>query len=118
MADHDWIKNKAAMNEFNKKHDKCFQDAVTIMLNHKEIKKDSQRLTKIKPLINKYNWERINFPSEKHDWKRFLKNNVTVAFNVLYAKKEKICPASVSKHNSNRKKHIILLIISNRKTQS
>ena len=34
----------------------------------------------------------------------FEKNNVTITLNVLYAKKEKICPADVSKHNSNREK--------------
>ena len=31
----------------------------------------------------------MNFPSEKDDWKFFEKNNVTIAPNVLYAKKEK-----------------------------
>ena len=56
------------------------------MLHYKEIKKDLQRLTKIKPFINKYNWERINFPSAKHNWKIFLKNNVAVAFNVCMLK--------------------------------
>ena len=36
-----------------------------------------------------------------------MKNNVTIALNVLYAKKEKVYPAYayVSKHNSNREKH-------------
>ena len=29
--------------------------------------------------------ERINFPSEKDDWKKFDKNNVTIALNILYA---------------------------------
>ena len=28
-------------------------------------KKDLQRITKHKPFTNKYNWEKINFPSEK-----------------------------------------------------
>ena len=83
----DWIKEKAAINQINEKFDKCFP--MFFMLNHKEIKNDLQRLTKIKPFINKYNWERINFPSEKHDWKIFLKNNVTVAFNVFMLKKKK-----------------------------
>ena len=32
---------------------------------------------------------RNKFPSEKGDWRRFEKNNVTIALNVLYAKKEK-----------------------------
>ena len=31
----------------------------------------------------------------------------------MYAKKEKIYPAYVSKHNSNREKQVILLMISN-----
>ena len=73
-------------------------------LNHEEIKKDLQRITKIKPFINKYYWERINFPSENEDQKKFEENNVTIALYVLYAKKEKIIPAYVSKHNSNREK--------------
>ena len=38
----------------NKKGNKCFQYAVTVTLNHKEIKKDSLRITKIKPFTNKY----------------------------------------------------------------
>ena len=78
------------------------------MLNHEEIKKDQQRITKIKTFINKNRWEGINFPSEKYDWKKF-------ALNVLYAKKEKIYLAYVSKHNSNREKQVTLLMISNGK---
>ena len=45
--------------------------------------------------------------------KKIEKNNVKIAFNVLYAKNEKIYPPSVSKHNSNREKQVILLTISN-----
>ena len=40
---------------------------VTFGLNHEEMKKDTQRLTKIKPVIIKDTWEGINFPSEKDD---------------------------------------------------
>ena len=87
----DWIKNKkAATNPINKKDNKCFQYAVTVALNHEEIERHAERITKRKPLINKYKWERINFPSEKNDWKKFEKKNRTVAINVLYAKREKI----------------------------
>ena len=67
----------------------------------------------MKPFINKYTLEGINFPSEKDDWKKIEKNNVTIALNVLYAKKEKIYPTYISKHNSNREKQVILLMISN-----
>ena len=39
--------------------------------------------------MEKYNWEGINFPSEKDDWKKFEKNNLTIALNILYTKKIK-----------------------------
>ena len=42
-----WI-IKATINPINGK-DKCFQYAVTVTLNHEEIKKDQQRITKINP---------------------------------------------------------------------
>ena len=49
------MKNKkATVNQINKKNDKCFQYAVTVTLNHKKVKKDPQRRTKIKPFKNKY----------------------------------------------------------------
>ena len=50
----DWIKNKrATINPINKKDNKSFQYAVTVTLNYEEIKKDPQRITKVKPFINK-----------------------------------------------------------------
>ena len=59
-----WIKNKkATINLINQKDKKYFQYAVTVALNYEEIKKDSQRITKVKSFINKYNWKGINFPS-------------------------------------------------------
>ena len=62
---------------------------------------------------NKYNLEDINFPSEKDDWNKFEKTNVKISLNILQAKKEKIHPVHVSKHNSNCKKQVILLMIPN-----
>ena len=92
----DWIKNKkATINRINIKDNRCFQYTVTVALNHEEIKKDTQIITKIKPFINKYNWERIHFPSEKDDWIKIEKNDLTIALNVLYAKKLKIYPSYV-----------------------
>ena len=48
---------------------------------------------------------------------KFEKNNLTIALNLFYAKKEKIYPACVSKHNSSREKQVILLMIKNREKQ-
>ena len=91
-------KNKnATINPVNKKGSKCFQYTATVALNYGEIKKDPQ-------ISSKLNKER-NFPSEKDEnWIKIEKNNVTIALNVLYTKKEKICPGSVPKYNSNHEK--------------
>ena len=52
----DLMKNKkVTINPINKNDNKSFQYAVTVALNHEEIKKDPQRITKIKPFRNKYN---------------------------------------------------------------
>ena len=90
MDSPDWIRNKkATINPINKKDKKCFQYAVTVALNHEKIGKHPERTTTIKSFINKCKLEGINFPSGKGDCKKFEKNNVAIALNVLYTKKEK-----------------------------
>ena len=52
-----WIKNKkATINPNNKKDDKCFQYAVTIALNYDEIGDNHERVSTVKPFVNKYDW--------------------------------------------------------------
>ena len=98
----DSIENKkSAINHINKKDKQCFQYDVTVALNHGEIKKDPQRITKINTFINKYNYKGINFPSEKDECMKIDRNIRTTALNVSYAKKETIYTAYVSKHISN-----------------
>ena len=46
----------------------------------------------------------MKYPSEEDDWKKIEKNDLNIAFNILYVKNEKIHPAYVSKHNSNPEK--------------
>ena len=77
--------------------------------NRKRTAKNNKNST----IYNKHNWEGINLPSEKIDWEKTdNKKNVTIATNGLYAKKEKIYPAYVSKPNCE--KQIILLMTPNR----
>ena len=74
-----WIKNtKAKINPKNKDNE-CFKYAITASLNHEKIKKDPQRISKLKPFIDKYNWKDIEFPSHSKDWKKFEQNNKTIA---------------------------------------
>ena len=69
----DWIKKKKAIiNPKNEDH-QCFQYPVTVALNYGEIELHPERLSNIKPFINKYNWKRINYLSKMDDWKTFEK---------------------------------------------
>ena len=69
---------------------------------------------KSEQLTNKYNWKGINYLSKKDGWKTFGKNSPTIALNILYIKEKEICPAFISKINSNCEKKIILLMIPNK----
>ena len=51
----------------NKKDNNYFQYASTVALNHEKIAGHTVAITKIKPFIDKYNWERMSYPSKKDD---------------------------------------------------
>ena len=90
----EWLKNKReTINPKNKNDDNCFQYAMTAALNHQNVGRDPQRIPKIKPFISQYNWEKIEFPAVQKDWKKFEKNNETIALNILYVpyNTEQIC---------------------------
>ena len=56
--------------------------------------KKTQKISKLKPYINQYNWKDIKFPSDKEDWKKFEQNK-EIALNVLFVphNKKEIEPA-------------------------
>ena len=76
-----WLKDKKSTINPKNNDDKCFQYAVTLALNLDKIKKDPQRVSKIKPFIEKYNWEDIDFPSTSKDWKNL---NVTMRSHLIF----------------------------------
>ena len=108
-----WLKDKKSTINPKNNDDKCFQYAVTLALYLDKIKKDPQRVSKIKPFIEKYNWENIDFPSTSKDWKKFECSS-KVALNILYMpyNTKKINIAYKSKYNLTQEKQIVLLMIS------
>ena len=88
-----------------------------VALNYEEIELHPERVSNIKPFINKYNCNGIKCPQKIDDWKTLKKNNPKIAPNVLYIKETEICPAYISKINSNFEKQIILLMISNKEKE-
>ena len=108
MESQKWISAKrATINPKNKKDDKCFQYALTVALNHEKIKENPERISKIKPFINQYNWSDIDFPSTGKDWKKFESNNKSIVPHNT----KKICHAYKSKYNLTRENRVILLMI-------
>ena len=62
---------------------KSFQYAVTLALNPDKINKHPQRICKINPFIEQYNWNDIDFPATSKDWRKLELNN-EIALNILY----------------------------------
>ena len=64
-----WLKSKKSTINPKNNDDKCFQYAVTLALNLDNINKHPQRISKIKPFIDQYNWKDIDFPPTNKDWR-------------------------------------------------
>ena len=71
-----------------------FQNALNIVLNYQNIETHPARISRLKPYINKYNWEGIEFPAGPKDQKTFERNNKAIALKILLIKhnrKKKNC---------------------------
>ena len=53
----EWLKTK---KEPITNEDNCFQNALNDSLDYQKIKKDLQKISKLKPYINQYNWKSLN----------------------------------------------------------
>ena len=78
-----WLKDKKSKINPKNNDDKCFQYAVTLALNLDNIDNHLERISKIKPFINQYNWKDIDFPPTNKDWRKLELNN-DIALNILY----------------------------------
>ena len=107
-----WLKDKRSKINPKNNDDKCFQYTATLALNLDKIKKDPQRISKIKPFIDQYNWKDIDFPSTSKDWRKFELNN-KIALNISYVphNTRKINVAYKSKQNLTCDKKVISLMI-------
>ena len=107
-----WLKDKKSTINPKNNDDKYFQYAVKLALNLDKIEKYPQRISKIKPFIDQYNWKDIDFPSTSKDWRKFELNN-EIALNILCVphNTRKIQVAYKSKNNLTCDKQVILLMI-------
>ena len=124
-----WLKDKNSTINLKNNDDKCFQYAVTLALNLDNIDNHPERISKIKPFIDQYNWKDIDFPSTSKDWRKLELNNEIalniskdwrklelnneIALNILYVphNTRKIQVAYKSKYNLTCEKQVISLMI-------
>ena len=109
----EWLKNKGTTINPKNEDDECFKYALTVALNHQNIGKNPQRISKIEPFIDQHKWKRIDFLSHSKDWKKFEQNNKTIVLNILFVpyNTESIRLAYKSKYNHKRGNQVILLMI-------
>ena len=108
-----WTKSKKAVINTQSKDEECFKWAVIAALHHEEIKKDHQRISRLRPYENQYNWKGLEFPVWIKKIDKFEKNNPGIAVNVLFSKNKSqiIYTVRMSEHNIKCRKQVNLLMI-------
>ena len=80
----EWLVNKRATINPKSKDNKYFKYSTTVALNQQNIENHPERISNIESFVNQYNWEGIDFPAGIKDWKKFERNNKTIALNILF----------------------------------
>ena len=116
----EWIANKkTTINPKNKwGNNKCFEYSIIIALHHQDFDNHPERISSFHEYFSyDYNWKIIEFSAGIKDWKRFEKNNKTIALNVLFVphSEKTINLAYKSKYNRKRKNQVVLLMITDGK---
>ena len=107
----EWIKNKKAVINPKNSDEKCFKWGVIAALHHGEIGKDPQRVSKLQPFFDRYNWKGLEFPVSINKIDKFEKKNPDIAVNVLFTGKKSIYTARRSDFNDKRSKQVNLLMV-------
>ena len=81
----EWLLNKrVTINPKNVGDDSCFTYATIAVLNHHDVDNHPERISKLRPFIDNYNQNEIEFPAHSKDGRKFESNDKTTASNVLY----------------------------------
>ena len=108
-----WTKSKKAVINAQNKDEECFKWAVIATLHHEEIKKDRQRISRLRPYENQHHWKGLEFPVSIKKFDKFEENSPGIAVKVLFSKNksQNIYTARRSERNTNCKKKLNLLMI-------
>ena len=115
MKSPEWIINKRETIDPKNGDNKCFHYSIILALNHQNIKNHPERISNIWIFTDLYNWEGIEYPAGIKDWKRFERNNKTIALNILFVphNEKTINLGHKLKYNRKRENEVVLLMIAN-----
>ena len=86
-----WVAIKKAIINPKNVDKRCFEYSIVVALHHKEIKNHPERIQDIHHYFScGYSWWGLDFPAEIKEWKRFEKNNETIALNILQVPQDEI----------------------------
>ena len=111
-----WVRGK---KQVTINGDNDFKSALNYALNYQTTEPQPESISKLKPYINNYKWEGIEFPVGPKHWIKFKRNNKKIALNILFIQHntKKIRIAYRSEYKNKCKQQVIFLMISNGKKQ-
>ena len=98
----EWLKSKKVVINPQSKDEEYIKWAVIAELHHENIKKEHQRMSKLKPYESQYNWEGLEFLVSIKKIDKFEKNNPDMAVNVLFSNKKSQKKNIYAVHRSGR----------------
>ena len=107
----EWLAKKKAVINPKNTDEECFKWAVLAALHHEEVDVHPERITKLEPYAEQYDWSGLKFPVALNMIGKFEKNNPNIAINVLFTNKNSIYIGRKSQFNGERQKQANLLMV-------
>ena len=87
--------------------------AITAAMNYENINCHPEKICKLEPFINNYNWKDKEYPSHSKDMKKFEQIYKTITLNILYVpySTNEIKQAYISKYSNKRDSQVNALMI-------
>ena len=85
----EWLAIKKAVINPKNKDKECFKWAVIVSLHHGEISDYPERIAKLQPFAERYNWKGLKFPVALNKIGKFERNNPKIVVNVLLVNQKK-----------------------------
>ena len=76
-----WLRGK---KETIINNENSFQNTLDGALSYQTIKTNPEKISKLKPCVNKNNWEGIDVPAGPKEWQKFERNKKIIALNILF----------------------------------